>query len=403
MTANRLQLLWLDDDEARLAVASAWLQVHAPQWQLRAVTGAVALASVVQSTVQAAIVAWPCRWLQVSDLSGLNRVLGHVPLWVLHAGADPGRAETLQLLQQLAPLQARRHLPADFAALPALVPWLQELAQQAPIGRTEQPPQLPLPQPRQPTVPVASNVRTTGPLGRRLSVVAPEPPSLADRTAAVAHDLQEPLRSVASYLQVLQRQHGDQLPEDGKELVDKAKAAAQRMAARVRTLVDRPEETATCDADAVLQQVVADLTSLLTERGLQVQYATLGTLPLPADTLARVLQNLLSNAARHGCRNGGVVRVTAQRTPETITLRVADDGPGVPLADRDGLFAWRVRGGGADSVGSGIGLAGTAQLLQQHGGRIWLDAEAPVGATFCVQLPVVGVHSVAVGALLAAP
>jgi signal transduction histidine kinase len=109
--------------------------------------------------------------------------------------------------------------------------------------------------------------------------------------------------------------------------------------------------------------------------------------------LERALLNLLSNARKYG-QEGGAIRLGLERRPGEAVLSVADDGPGIPAADRERVFERFYRSAaaaGSPAPGSGLGLTIARAMAELHGGRLWVadaaDASGP-GATFCLAVPV---------------
>jgi two-component system sensor histidine kinase KdpD len=100
------------------------------------------------------------------------------------------------------------------------------------------------------------------------------------------------------------------------------------------------------------------------------------------------MTNLLENAARHS-PSGSEVHLSVAPTDDTVTVRVADRGPGVPVGDRDRIFEAFYRGASIpDSPGTGLGLAIANAIVTAHGGRIWVEDAEGGGATFAFEIPV---------------
>jgi signal transduction histidine kinase len=107
-----------------------------------------------------------------------------------------------------------------------------------------------------------------------------------------------------------------------------------------------------------------------------------------AARMERVIGNLLSNAIKYGAGESPIV-VEVAREGEDSVVRVSDRGPGIAPRDRERIFEWFTRGenAGLAASGTGIGLAGARQIVEQHGGTLTVESEVGVGSTFTVRLP----------------
>ena len=211
-----------------------------------------------------------------------------------------------------------------------------------------------------------------------------------------SHDLQEPLRMVSGYLQLVDERYGDRLDEDGREFIDYAVDGALRMKKMIADLLDysrvstRGEEPAPVDAGSTLDQALTDLGVLIEEAGAEVIRDELPTVMADENQLVRVFQNLVANALRHG-GEGVRVEVTTERDGDRWRFSVADDGPGIPAEQHARIFEIfesLQRPDGQQSTG--IGLAVCRRIVERHGGRIWVESEPGEGATFHFTMPAVG-------------
>jgi signal transduction histidine kinase len=145
------------------------------------------------------------------------------------------------------------------------------------------------------------------------------------------------------------------------------------------------DERGTVHLDLVLDKVVARLAAahprVTVERGTR-----LPTIEANALAMEQVLDNLLSNAAKHGGRDDVTITVTHAEHDHGVRLVVADDGRGVAPEDREHVFVPFHRGRGAVATGSGIGLGLVRRVIEAHGGTIRLE-DAAVGARFVIDLP----------------
>ncbi|MEU8342023.1 ATP-binding protein [Spirillospora sp. NPDC048832] len=214
-----------------------------------------------------------------------------------------------------------------------------------------------------------------------------------------SHDLQEPLRKVASFCQMLERRYGDQLDDRGRQYIEFAVDGAKRMQALINDLLSfsrvgrmaRPEESV--DLGAVARQALDNLAALREEAGAEVEIAELPQVPGDRTQLTQLFQNLIGNAIKF--RREGVpprVVIDARRTGDEWEFRCADNGIGVEPKYADRIFLIFQRLHPRDEyTGTGIGLALCKKIVEYHGGRIWLDGEDrgdEPGTTFRWTLPV---------------
>ena len=212
--------------------------------------------------------------------------------------------------------------------------------------------------------------------------------------ADAAHELRSPLAALRAGLEIDIR-HTPAGPTAADSLDTKQQALQQ--VTRLADLVDGLLQLARLDADPQLHRRPVDLDDLVWEAAREAREEgppridTTAVSPVrvlgDAPALRRVVHNLLSNARWHADQ-----MVTIQlsiQTPSWATLTIADDGPGIPIADRQRVFERFVRldeGRARDAGGAGLGLAIVADIVAAHGGRVWVDDNHP-GARFHVRLP----------------
>jgi light-regulated signal transduction histidine kinase (bacteriophytochrome) len=210
-----------------------------------------------------------------------------------------------------------------------------------------------------------------------------------------SHDLQEPLRKVTSFCQLLQRRYGGRLDERADQYIDFAVDGAKRMQVLINDLlafsrVGRSDtETRPVDWDAALAAATATLASQIKQAK-----ATIEAEPLPAvrgqlPLMTAVFQNLIGNALKFKGEQPPRIEVTAIRDGEFWSFSVTDNGIGIEpeYADRVFLIFQRLHDRAA-YPGTGIGLAMCRKIIEYFGGQIWLDTAYPGGARFCFTLPV---------------
>jgi signal transduction histidine kinase len=211
-----------------------------------------------------------------------------------------------------------------------------------------------------------------------------------------SHDLQEPLRKVASFCQLLQRRYGGELDEKADQYIEYAVDGAKRMQMLINDLlafsrVGRVEqERVPVPAASLLAQAEANLATAIRRSRAEISAGELPTVLAEPTLLTAVFQNLLSNAIKFRGERAPRVSVTAERDGDVWEFAVADNGIGISAEYADRIFVIFQRLHDKTSYpGTGIGLAMTRKIIEYHGGRIWLDTTAATGARFRFTLPAV--------------
>jgi len=213
------------------------------------------------------------------------------------------------------------------------------------------------------------------------------------RFAFVAsHDLQEPLRTVTNYIQLLENKYRSALGPDAARNVDFITAAVKRMRALVRDLLEYSKLNAELkleqvDTGEAARSVVELMRDTFAAAGAEVALEQLPVIRADRGHIERLLQNLLSNAVKFVDGRPPRVTVGARRTQEGWVFSVADNGEGIDEKYSGQLFKLFGRLHGAAVPGAGIGLASCKRIIDAYGGRIWFDSEPGKGATFFFSIP----------------
>ena len=210
-----------------------------------------------------------------------------------------------------------------------------------------------------------------------------------------SHDLQEPLRKVASFVQLLQRRYAGQLDEKADQYIELAVDGAKRMQqlindllafSRVGRTAQRREEVSCA---VLLAQAWANLGPAVRASHATIEVGDLPVVLGEASLLTAVFQNLLSNALKFTGEQAPRISVSARREGEHWLFSFSDNGIGIPAEYADRIFVIFQRlHDRAAYPGTGIGLAMCRKIVEYHGGRIWLDTTVTSGARFCFTLPV---------------
>lgn len=219
-----------------------------------------------------------------------------------------------------------------------------------------------------------------------------------ERFAYVAsHDLQEPLRMVASYTQLLARRYEGQLDERADKYIRYAVDGAERMKALIQDLLEysrvgtRGNPPEPVDPDQVLQNVLDDLQLTIEATGARVSVEPLPEVVADPVQLRQVFQNLIENALKFSGDEPPVVHVSGRCEDGRCHFSVRDEGSGIEPEYQDRIFVIFQRLEGPDeSEGTGIGLALTKRIVERHGGRLWVESEPGRGSTFHFTFPAGG-------------
>lgn len=211
---------------------------------------------------------------------------------------------------------------------------------------------------------------------------------------AASHDLQEPLRMVTSYLELIENRYSDALDEDGQEFIDFAVDGADRMRDMIEGLLEysrvdtRGDALESVELDAVLEDVREDLQVKIEQTDAEIVTEALPRVEGDSDQLRQVFQNLLDNAIEYSGEESPQVRVSAERAGDEWTVSVRDEGVGIDPADADRVFdVFQSLHTQEEAAGTGIGLALCERIVERHGGDVWVESDPGEGTTFSCTLP----------------
>ena len=211
---------------------------------------------------------------------------------------------------------------------------------------------------------------------------------------AASHDLQEPLRMVLAYSQMLQRRLGENTSEDINLCLDFIGTGAKRLEtllAGLREFIQTSEageqEIVPVDCAAALQQAMDNLQELISSSGAMVKCSAMPIVPGVNVLLVQVFQNLIGNAIRYRSDAPPQITISARLSGEEWHFTVADNGLGIDARHHERIFGVFRRLHGDDQPGSGMGLAICKAAIQRMGGRIWLDSVPGSGSAFHFTIP----------------
>jgi signal transduction histidine kinase/HAMP domain-containing protein len=214
-------------------------------------------------------------------------------------------------------------------------------------------------------------------------------------TYVASHDLQEPLRSVAGFLQLIERRSGAVLDEEGKEFIQRAVNAAQRMQTLIADLLHlsrvgtRAPDMQPVDSAKPLEAALRSLQHSIDASGVKIVVKHhLPTVLADESQLAQLFQNLIGNAIKFHREARPLVQISAESENGNWKFSVRDNGIGIDPEYFERIFQVFQRLHGRDAYeGTGIGLAIAKKIVERHGGRIWVESKPEKGATFYFTLP----------------
>jgi light-regulated signal transduction histidine kinase (bacteriophytochrome) len=221
--------------------------------------------------------------------------------------------------------------------------------------------------------------------------------ALREFAYVASHDLQEPLRMVASFTQLLAKHYGDQLDERARRYIGFAVDGAERMQSVIEALLDYSRvgehtmKLTVCDTSVVVADLLLLLKPRLDELGATVDVGALPTVRADAVQLGRVFQNLVSNALKYRSDLPSHIRIRARHHRGVWQFEVQDNGIGIEPRHAERIFGIFQRLHTRDEyAGTGIGLAICRKVVEAHGGSIWVDSTPGEGSTFFFTLPLAG-------------
>jgi light-regulated signal transduction histidine kinase (bacteriophytochrome) len=209
-----------------------------------------------------------------------------------------------------------------------------------------------------------------------------------------SHDLQEPLRMMTAYTQLLGERYRGRLDETADLYIGYAAEGAQRMQTLIEDLlaysrVGRAGEVARqVDCSVLMKDVLLNLQGAILESGARITCQQLPQVRADRSQLSQIFQNLIGNAIKFHTQEPPLISVAAERAGEHWVFNVTDNGIGIAPEHAEVIFApFRRLHTRTEYPGNGIGLAVCAKIVAQQGGRIWVESEPGRGSTFKFTIP----------------
>jgi two-component system CheB/CheR fusion protein len=211
---------------------------------------------------------------------------------------------------------------------------------------------------------------------------------------ALTHDLQEPLRMVVNFTELLGREYSGKLGKEADQYISYSVEGALRIEALLKALLAYWELTerhqhglASVDCGAVLAKALLNLQAAIGQSGAVITSDALPTVAAEEVLVMQLFQNLISNSIKYRSAETPKIHLWAEKVDEGWLFAVRDNGMGIDPQDTERVFGMFKRLHGSNIPGSGIGLAVCKKVVERQGGRIWVESEAGKGSTFKFTLP----------------
>ena len=209
-----------------------------------------------------------------------------------------------------------------------------------------------------------------------------------------SHDLQEPLRMVRSYTQLLKRRYRDQVGADGADFIDFAVDGAARMHQLIEDLLAYSRVgsagilIAPVQSGAIVDRAISSLKALIADAGASVTHSDMPVVCADAMQLEQLFQNLIANAVKFRGKAEPRIEIAGCRALDGWRFSVSDNGIGIDPAYSDRIFTMFQRLHTREEYpGTGIGLALCSRIVARHGGKIWVESVVGTGSTFKFTIP----------------
>lgn len=208
-----------------------------------------------------------------------------------------------------------------------------------------------------------------------------------------SHDLNEPLRTVMNFVDLLEKQYTEKLDEKGRKYIDFITGATARMRNLIKDLLDyarlgKNSELSEVDCNELLDSIQNDLIQSINECGATIQTGRLPKIKAYKTELRQLFQNLISNSLKFKKQNTEPkITISAKKQNDHWLFTVSDNGIGIPKDQWEKIFiVFRRLHSHSEIEGNGIGLAHCQKIVHLHQGNIWVDSEPGIGSTFYFSL-----------------
>ncbi|MBV9761278.1 MAG: hypothetical protein JO340_12000 [Acidobacteriaceae bacterium] len=213
---------------------------------------------------------------------------------------------------------------------------------------------------------------------------------LQDFVYAASHDLQEPLRAVSAYAQLLQRKHAEDA--ETNEFIGFVIRGAQQATSLLQALLAYSRSGSSphrrmANLGAIAQSALFKLNARVRESEARISFGELPDAPVDQTQIAQVFEQLVTNAIAYRSEEAPVIEISAQEGADAFVVSVSDNGKGIEARFHEQVFLPFKRLHGKEVAGTGLGLAVCRKIIAAHGGRIWVESDGEHGSTFKFTLP----------------
>ncbi|HML04968.1 MAG TPA: ATP-binding protein [Methanobacterium sp.] len=211
-----------------------------------------------------------------------------------------------------------------------------------------------------------------------------------------SHDLQEPLRTISSFTQLIERRYKGQMDSDSDEFIEYIVDATRRMQELIKDLLEYSRVTTMgrefelVDTQEILQKTISNLHAAIKENDAIISYDELPEVMADSRQIGQLFQNLISNAIKFRKKDEKPkIRISARKNENEYIFNVSDNGIGIEKEYFDRIFTVFQRLHTREEYqGTGIGLSISKKIVERHGGNIWVESEPDKGSTFYFVLPI---------------
>lgn len=211
--------------------------------------------------------------------------------------------------------------------------------------------------------------------------------------SVVSHDLQEPLRMVTSYMQLIERSLGSHVTPEQKEYLGFAVDGGRRMGELIHDLLSYSNVSAAeprrelVDLKDIVAQVEVNLRAAIDDAGAEIVAASLPKLTADHSQMLQIFQNLIGNALKYRSERNPLIQLSAAERGAEWLVSVSDNGVGIKPEDCQRIFEMFRRVNNSSIPGTGIGLAICQRVVERWGGHIWVESQVGQGSTFSFTIP----------------